>query len=141
MKTATQTFIEDAIAGGWKATEYEICPNCYGSGGGEIPYHCQFCSGRGELHDRPDFDVMTGYPEPILLDPLAWQAVGKTRTWEKDIHDVPPASNRFGILYHNGMHMLNGIQVRREDWKWRMTLFIDHLCDGKTIQEALQAIQ
>ena len=61
--------------------------------------------------------------EQILLDPTAWQAVGKTRGWvvsfpnEEDVFSSP-----------------------LKEWRYRWHSFIDHLADGKTIEEALAAI-
>ena len=51
----------------------------------------------------------------ILLDPLAWQAVGKTRGWNN--------SQYFSNMYKR---------------KWHK--FIDYLADGKTIEEALSLL-
>ena len=51
----------------------------------------------------------------VLLDPTAWRAVGKTRGWDKG-------------------------WLGAEDWKTEWSIFIDHLADGKTIEEALAAI-
>ena len=50
-----------------------------------------------------------------LLDPDFWKAVGKTRGWDKG-------------------------WLGAEDWKTEWSIFIDHLADGKTIEEALAAI-
>lgn len=58
----------------------------------------------------------------ILLDPLAWQAVGKTRGWK-----CP-----------EGEHKAELCGFR---WRYEWHRFIDHLADGKSIEEALAAIQ
>lgn len=88
-----------------------------------------------------EIDLEEDVVATVLLDPLAWQAVGKQRDWTENVHSVPPASNHLGILYHGGMHMLEGIQVMCEASKWKMTNFMAHLADGKTIDEALAAIK
>lgn len=79
--TATERFIEDAIKGGWD----------------------------NKMQTALDWVANGMYREP-LLEPPAWQAVGKTRGW------VSP-------------------------WRYYWIQFIDHLADGKTIDEALQAIE
>ncbi len=90
--TATQQFIEDAIEGGWMEGEDSRYRRAYASIGN------------------------------TLLNPLAWQAVGKTRGWTdyNDSYGVPEKSQR---------------------WNFQMHRFIDHLADGKTIEEALTALE
>jgi len=55
--------------------------------------------------------------ERLLLDPSFFQAVGKTRGWISNCNEHATA------------------------WEHYWHRFIDHLADGKTIDEALQAIQ
>lgn len=98
--TSTHQFIEDAIAGGWK------------------PYN--------DIHNINDLEAC--YRFEILLDPLAWQAVGKTRGWDR-LTDVAGDSNT--PEYSNWFPYT---------WGWRQHRFIDHLADGKSIEEALTAI-
>jgi len=100
--TATQEFIKDAIEGGWNNDAV-----AYGT-------------------DKPTDDAKVGawyYGNEMFLDPLAWQAVGKTRGWSRDIdlgkHGTKPSLIGYTMYWHK---------------------FIDHLTDGKTIEEALQAI-
>ena len=81
----TKQFIEDAIEGGWKLYAYDV---------NEIF--------KRELVFR------------VLLDPLAWQAVGKTRGWEES--------------KGNGEY-----PVFRDEWH----AFIDELMKKKTIEESL----
>lgn len=101
--TATQQFIEDAIAGGYTA------------------------------HFNQE-DVFRQYVQMeeavshILLDPLAWQAVGETRGWgtlKEDTDGLPEGHPK--RIFNNG-------------WRGQWMRFIDHLADGKTIDEALEAI-
>jgi hypothetical protein len=100
--TATQRFIEDAIKGGWKTSKnwhkwmgdyLMVCDD----GDGNIPV------------------------SEILLDPLAWQSVGKTRGWEP----------------YAPYDMTAGEQEYIGEWVERWHEFIDHLADGKSIEEAL----
>ena len=67
------------------------------------------------------YHILKRYPDSetlfklSLLDPDFWQVVGKTRGWDKG-------------------------WLGAEDWKTEWSIFIDHLADGKTIEEALAAI-
>lgn len=99
MKSEIERFIADAIAGGWR------------------PFP-QFDDNMNTIEGVMAFG---GTPDRHLLDPLAWQAVGKTRGWGNDYTDgkVGNASARWLVEQH---------------------CFIDHLADGKTIEEALTAI-
>jgi len=104
--SATQSFIEDAIAGGWRK---------------ECGFEFSSMS-----DDEEDFAVrfkdatehVTYSVYYLLLDPLAWQAAGKTRGWNR----------------------LNGHFDGRRPWHDAWVRFIDILADGKTIDEALAAI-
>lgn len=55
--------------------------------------------------------------ENIILKPAVWQAVGKTRGWVVGHFDGKPT------------------------WLEYQHRFIDHLADGKTIEEALSALE
>jgi hypothetical protein len=67
-------------------------------------------------------NVNTAY---MLLDTKAWQAVGKTRGWDKR------------ITYYNSF--ADG-KENNEPWRLDWHGFIDDLADGKSIEEALEAI-
>lgn len=102
MITATQQFIGDAIKGGWD-----------GNGGFET-YEERI---RGwYFHDFGNEHGVYLTLAEILLDPLAWQAVGKTRGW--------------GMMEHMDLPL----------WRDKLHSFIDHLADGKSIEDALTAI-
>jgi hypothetical protein len=101
---ATQKFIEDAIKGGWlwKGEEviYDVNLNAYRTKHTPAGWHI--------------FAI-----EEILLDPLAWQAVGKTRGWpERDVY-YSVAFYGWHVMYHT---------------------FIDHLADGDDIETALSKL-
>jgi len=87
----TEQFIEDAIEGGWLKDKE---PQLHGIPGAVL----QLGGGETELvsHWR------------ILLDPLAWQAVGKTRGWN-----------------------------HKNEAKVRCKAFVSYLFDGKSIEDAL----
>lgn len=99
--TATQQFIEDAIKGGW------------------LSVNKPFIDKSETNWVTVGFDSVTDnvimWHHEILLDPLAWQAVGKTRGWEL---------------------------VEGNNWRWKLkwTSFFNHLADGKAIEKALSSI-
>jgi hypothetical protein len=97
--TATQQFIEDAIKGGWRPITVATETTVFADGDKYIIRFDDSCA---------------------LLDPLAWQAVGKTRGWDEE----DPECERICQLEGN-CHIKN----------WHA--FIDRLADGKTIEEAL----
>ena len=98
MKTEIEEFILDAIKGKWGLKD------------GMPPIY---------LNGRVAFFGNGGCSEKeVLLEPSAWQAVGKTRGWRRE-------------LYENG----------EVEWQHIWHRFIDHLADGKTIEEALLAIK
>jgi hypothetical protein len=96
-KTNTQQFIEDAIAGGFKRYRKEFYFE-------NAPY--------GEM-----------YLYKALLDPLAWQAVGKTRGWSTEL--IPAWEE----------------PVADYEWQCKWHTFIDHLADGDDIDTALGKLQ
>jgi len=125
MKSATHQFIEDAIAGGYRK-------------------------------ENPDFSAPQSLAL-LLLDPLAWQAVGKTRGWE-DGSRIPELERQItewkekernargeydywgcvGAREKAEEELKRIKRARPYHFYWHR--FIDHLADGKTIEEALAAI-
>ncbi len=93
--TATQKFIEDAIEGGCPFSQLEL---------NHWKETAQY------LHPL-DYQRLVSY---ALLNPLAWQAVGKTRGWCKDYE---------------------------REWEDLARDFMVYLMRGKTIEEALSAIE
>ncbi len=92
--TATTRFIEDAIKGGWDRDEI-----------------------RWYFDENGGWDEV---PDLVFLDPLAWQAVGKTRGWTEDLPSGKPSTI---------------------GWQHEWHRFIDALADGKDIEKALQVIE
>ena len=92
--TPKQQFIEDAIKGGYESTYY---------------YYGQTVE---DVVKEPSM-----YVHYILLQPQAWQAVGKTRGWKSS-------------------HSREDI---REIWQFKMMWFVGYLSDGLSIDEALSA--
>lgn len=114
--TATQKFIEDAIKGGWHKDWGFIKKGL-----------------RDEtfLKKTPEFLIKSRNgityrfnTAEILLDPLAWQAVGKTRGWFEGIQRKLVGVNK----YQNKFTRI---------WLFEMHSFIDSLAEGKTIEQAL----
>lgn len=106
--THTQKFIEDAIAGGWHHKGNRTTKAVpHGDAGAKVYLN--------DANDNREYVLI----EEILLDPLAWQAVGKTRGWRE--------INRMSRYWN-------------DPWKRKLHRFIDHLADGKTVDEALAAI-
>ena len=98
--TETKQFIEDAIEGGWRKGYYL---DEY------VMEHASFRTIGDE--DRDSESIGT-----ILLDPLAWQAVGKTRGW----YTVKPPKGH-----------------REDNASTYMFAFLEWIWEGKTIEEAL----
>lgn len=105
--TYTEQFIEDVIAGGWNKLPNENI-KLMGDSITDIRSNRLY-----SLHK-------------VLLDPNAWQAVGKTRGWGTDDWD----EQHFGLKD-------SPEEASYKQWH----RFIDHLTDGKTIEEALSAIE
>lgn len=109
--TETTQFIEDAIKGGWYIDE-------------EAEVHSTGLWWAGELSKSI---------ETILLDPKAWQAVGKTRGWSYEI--------RYGKCSHADCDGSGCPKSGTGDWKYHWHHFIDALAEGKNVEEALTAIK
>ena len=116
--THTESFISDAIKGGWR----NLAPICF------------------DVVDMEPFipDFIDGNQitlQVILLDPLAWQAVGKTRNWATtDLMNKPVFQDREPSQY-----FFSNTQ-KHPTWRIKLLHFIDHLADGDTIEEALSKI-
>ena len=68
----------------------------------------------------------------ILLDPEAWKAVGKTiKKWQDKDEQNARLTRQAG-----GGEMITGQYM----WNKMMHRFIDALCEGKTIEEAIKEI-
>jgi hypothetical protein len=104
--TAIKQFIEDAIKGGWNdpilLTEPIFAVRQFGKETATRLVHAK-----------------------ILLDPLAWQAVGKTRQWEEPKECL--------IDGEEGYHST--------DYQCEAIGFFQDIMSGKSIEEALTAIE
>lgn len=116
----TKQFIEDAIEGGWKPEEWFDLKHFIVT----VDDKCGFLLKRGATE-------IDGAVQIILLDPLAWQAVGKTRGWCSGEYSQPE-----GTCVDCGE-----VGARCLHWGYVWHKFIDHLADGKDIDQALGVIE
>lgn len=100
-KSSITAFIKDAIEGGWAGQVIQTMDNVY-------PYQVRTTS--------------------IFLDPLAWQAVGKTRGW-----DMNKGHRCRG-------HMDGSLEMFGTEALLKNLQFICHLSEGKSIEEALASL-
>lgn len=107
--TAVKQFIDDAIKGGW---------------GGANDWRPEIKS----YFDFIGFYGQAGYHQ-LLLDPLAWQAVSKTRGWDlKSKYVCSVCGNGLGR---------DSDEPFQDGWTHHWHIFIDLLADGLSIEEAL----
>lgn len=129
-------FIEKAIEGGW----YRGYTLSVAEINGKI---------EGVLLD-PDGDAMVAKTtHEILLDPLAWQAVGKVEGWgeahpsDEEIHTLKGMVNPLGRLGGYKERMANKMLLKPKKeiisgWLYHMHRMIDALAEGKSVEQFLQ---
>lgn len=61
-----------------------------------------------------------------MIDPLFWQALGKSMGWE----DKPNERKAFWKVQQEG-----NVKTEMSEWKNQWHNFIDHLAEGKSIEE------
>lgn len=106
-----EKFIEDAIAGGYYSDILQK------AGWNYAPKRDSTTTGYLRINwNRSGDCYKMQSDETTLLDPEAWKAVGKTRGWYPDKEHIP------------------------NSWLTKWSTFIDHLAGGKTINQALEAI-
>lgn len=118
MKTVIQQFIEDAIEGGW--------------------YKNFFKKGATWSFDGRFFYISTGTTNvveltfaEILLDPSAWQAVGKVRGWEDvTFYRSHPDFNENEI-----------VESQVSGHLWNMHRMIDALAENTSIENYLKTLE
>lgn len=101
-----QTFIEKAIEGGFSSYAKNVAAD-------QLPLLDAVAAIRREF----------SYTQ-VLLDPLAWQAVGKMEGW-----DLP-------LIYKGTFVRKMGLR----NWFVNMHRMIDALADGKTIEQFLETL-
>lgn len=119
--TNIQSFIEDAIKGGWK---YE--KELFG----------QTTEGFKEMISKAAIlDYLEQFIDSILLMPSAWQAVGKTRGWKKDHWDGEIKN------YDGGGICRETIRIVYEPYQFKRHQFLKLIDEGKDIEDALKEIK
>ena len=104
--TSIQQFIEKAIIGGWRSEvqEFSII--------GFYERHFEY-QHRSIAADRPSAIRMMVY-EAVLLDPKAWQAVGRVERWYEGYYGP--------------------------EWLHHMRKMIDALAEGQTLEAYVQSV-
>lgn len=104
-------FIEKAIEGGWKfGIDCSNAPNFK-------MYDYGFTFG---IELKSDIHIDT-----IVLDPLAWAAIGKVEGWHENSQESKT------------VHVPS---FPLKVWKWNMHRMIDALCEGKSIESFLETL-
>ena len=128
--THTKQFIEDAVAGGWTVQKHHYAqPIAYKNVRSASEYHAVIETTETVLCEELGTEVpmtVSHQINTVLLDPAAWQAVGKTRGWDKE--------TAFTTLNHDN------VLIGEDAAFLKNREFLEHLWDGKTVAEALQAI-
>ncbi len=73
-----------------------------------------------------------GFYQDALLDPLFWQALGKVEGWDEKY-----CTSGCGCEYPNGdgSHEKECVWSGKNEWIDQMHNFIDHIIEGKSIDE------
>lgn len=136
--THTENFIRLALEGGWIPKELLMASTVKEAT--EIKTYFRKDTERFGINYIINGNVLGAEVKPsaidknvALLDPLAWQAVGKVKGWQvrsdwiKDKNDLP--DNFEGIIH-----------AFAAEWRFAMLHFTDLLADGKSIEEAIREI-
>lgn len=114
-----QKFIEKAIEGGYDA-----------------PYSWEEQSWQGD-HGKLK----------AILDPLAWQAVGKVEGWDKSVSESncnvcgePMPEGETMFMFHGYSGDCPKPPMKQQFWKQNMHRMIDHLAEGGTIESYLKTL-
>lgn len=116
--TAIETFIKDAIEGGWNPIPEYLMP------------WMKTLNDTGITMSGGEGDNRRYTIHQILLDKDAWIAVGKTRGWSpygtcRDCGEAACIKDYCGNTAYSSQSL----------FKWHQ--FIDHLADGKTLEQSL----
>lgn len=82
--------------------------------------------------------------QEIVLDPLAWQAVGKVEGWAKCVCSC--GNKEFKLFQRVESHCMECtkcdevINRKNPEWKFQMHRMIDALADGKTIESFIKTL-
>lgn len=115
---ATIKFIEDAVEGGWNKQDGVKFMLVNGE-----PFLVDMIN--HPFGVMPCRTIALDEIEKYLLDPKAWQAVGKVRGWEEPKECL-----------------IDGVESHCSDtYQNKARNFFQYVLDGKNIEEALQAIE
>jgi len=120
-----KTFIEKAIEGAWR---YKYAGNLVSVD--DINGLVEFMT--------PHETTFEIHISQILLDPLAWQAVGKVEGWYEE-----RVICRGSIACEKGVderHNPCVWETRQAKWKQEMHRMIDALAEGKTIEKFIETL-
>lgn len=114
-------FIEKAIEGGWKQDEKEFCTISFLEENGCNGEMCFVIDNTYSCHITGERKGKTKHYQTsqIILDPKAWEAVGKVEGWQE-----------------------NRVRESKYEMAWQceMHQMIDALIEGKTIEEYLETL-
>ena len=82
---------------------------------------------KGGWDERRWFEKETHICSALILDPAAWQAVGKMRGWEEYTEATVEGANGF-------------VEFSAPTWRINFLRFIDYLCAGNNFEAALNKI-
>ncbi len=115
------TWIEKALKGGWLPTDDDDVGEWRVSGD-DFHYNVKKTS-NGSIYDSRSI-------YEILLDPKAWEAVGKVEGW----------SERTAIVDKVTIHVAGKKEELPLTWQYHMLSMIHALFDGKSIKEYLKTL-
>lgn len=119
-------FIEKAIEGGWFPVGKGF--NTSYSWHAEDDYHTWVFD-----FDVDDVERARMDRAEILLDPKAWQAVGKVEGWEVYV-------DKFGSLNAGEESKRDILSKMQRSWHYKMHQMIDALAEGKSLEESIKTL-
>lgn len=85
--------------------------------------------------------------EAILLDPLAWKAVGKVEGWSPDLYGhcgKDPEDTDLVKETEGGvdccLYGMRSMEFFQPEWQYNMHRMIDAFCKGKTVEQYLETL-
>lgn len=125
-----KTFIEKAIEGGWKQEDFH--KRAYGVTDQHVVLE------GGVLNGKIKNDKYI-YFRDIILDPLAWQAVGKAGGWEV-IHDSDCDSFNDYCTHHGECDCEQCDCGALYEYRHKMHAMIDALVEGRSLESFLETL-
>lgn len=116
-------FIEKAIEGGWNPSQEKMKVRSISDFG--IYF---------QIPKKPEMGELLVRTEAVLLDPLAWQAVGEVKGWKRDEFEGEIKS------FYGTENVQETIRIKWSPWEYKMHRMIDALAEGKTIEKFLETL-